>query len=62
LARTDDVVDRAVVTVDSSFEVVDPALEIPDDDVELRLLFRLSFEYFGTRGRSSMNILYWQND
>jgi hypothetical protein len=62
LALTDDAADSAVVTVESSFGVMDPALEMPDEEVELMLLFRLSFEYLGTNGRSSINILYWQND
>ena len=53
-----------MVTVESSLGVTEPepALEMPEEEVELRLLFRFSFEYFGTKGRSNMNILYWQND
>jgi hypothetical protein len=58
-ALTDDVVDKAVVNVDNSFGVNDPALEMPEEEVELMLLFsELDLEYLGTRGRSSMNILY----
>ena len=40
-------------------KVPDPALEMPEEEVELMLLFKeIDFEYLGTRGRSSMNILY----
>ena len=47
------------MTVDNSFGVNDPALEMPEEEVELMLLFsELDLEYLGTRGRSSMNILY----
>ena len=47
LALTEEVVERAVVTVDCSFGVIEPALEIPDEDVEfveLKLPLKLIFE------------------
>ena len=48
-----------VVTVFCELIELDEILEMPE--VALDKEFKLALEYLGSKGRSKVNILYWQN-